>query len=119
MRSPWRPSTRRASVRRGHARSSACLGDAAGLDDGDAGPQVNAEAEYRLDVVDALLLVFRAVQPPAQRAAQRGQLQVMGPQQVAERGAAGLRQGVRRKIANRVGLHAPYAEPLRLPEGAA
>jgi hypothetical protein len=39
--------------------------------------QVNAEAEdYRLDVIDALRLVFRAVQAPAQRASQRGQLQV-------------------------------------------
>ena len=101
------------------ARVVGFLGDAAGLDDGDAGPQVDAEAEHRLGVVDALLLAFRAVQTASQRAAQRGQFQVIGPQQVAECAAAGMRQGVRRQVAGRVRLHAPHAEPLRLPEGPA
>src|SRR5262249_45830810 len=91
----------------------------AGLHNGDARAEVEAEREHVTDVFDPRFLVFGDIKAAAQRAAQGGQLQVVGTQQVAHLAPARLRQRVRGQVSRGVHLDAGYAQALRLLQRAA
>lgn len=94
-----------------HPRILGIVRDGAGLHDDDARSQVETEGEDFLDVFEARLLILGRIKTAAQRTAERRQFQVVSAEQMAELAPAGLRQGVRRQIADRVHLHAGNAQP--------
>src|SRR5262249_37797466 len=75
------------------------------LHDGDARPQVVAEAHHAADVLDARLQVFRLVEPAAQWTSQCREVKVEGAEEIAKLAAAGLRQALGRQVADRIDLN--------------
>jgi hypothetical protein len=95
------------------------VGNAARLHDRDPRPQLEAQCHDLPDAVDPLLEVGRIVESVSQRAAQRGQLEAVGAEQVLEFAAAGVGEPVGHQFAGRVHLEPGQPEPAGLREPAA